>query len=138
VGRRSAFADPAAHVILDAVMSKEPLAPVVATGDNQWGDIVRWVVYATIEAEELGISSENLEASRGGTNPAIQRLLGETGELGSMLGLSNTFAADVIAAVGNYGEIYYRAFGPGTPLALPRGLNDLWTNGGLMYSPPFR
>jgi general L-amino acid transport system substrate-binding protein len=138
VGRRSAFADPEAHVILDAVMSKEPLAPVVATGDNQWGDIVRWVVYATIEAEELGISSENLEASRGGTNPAIQRLLGETGELGSMLGLSNTFAADVIAAVGNYGEIYDRAFGPGTPLALPRGLNDLWTNGGLMYSPPFR
>jgi general L-amino acid transport system substrate-binding protein len=138
VGRRSAFADPAAHVILDVVMSKEPLAPVVATGDNQWGDIVRWVVYATMEAEELGISSENLESSMGGTNPAVQRLLGETGELGAMLGLSNTFAADVIAAVGNYGEIYDRAFGPETPLALPRGLNDLWTNGGLMYSPPFR
>jgi general L-amino acid transport system substrate-binding protein len=138
VGRRSAFADPAAHVILDVVMSKEPLAPVVATGDNQWADIVRWVVYATIEAEELGISSANLADSQGGTNPSVQRLLGETGELGAMLGLSNTFAADVIAAVGNYGEIYDRAFGPDTPLTLPRGLNDQWTNGGLMYSPPFR
>ena len=138
VGRRSAFADPDAHVILDAVMSKEPLAPVVATGDNQWGDIVRWVVYATMEAEELGITSANLAENQGGTNPSIQRLLGETGELGAMLGLSNTFAADVITAVGNYGEIYDRAFGPDTPLTLPRGLNDLWTNGGLIYSPPFR
>jgi general L-amino acid transport system substrate-binding protein len=138
VGRRSAFADPAAHVILDVVMSKEPLGPVVATGDNQWGDIVRWVVYATMEAEELGISSDNIGEFAGSANPEIQRLLGETGELGSLLGLSNTFAADVISSVGNYGQIYDRSFGPDTALALDRGLNDLWTNGGLMYSPPFR
>jgi general L-amino acid transport system substrate-binding protein len=138
VGRKSAFASPDDHVILDVVMSKEPLAPVVATGDNQWGDIVTWVVNATIEAEELGVSAANLAEMQGGTNPSIQRLLGETGELGAMLGLPNDFAAKVIMAVGNYGEIYDRAFGPETPLALERGLNELWTNGGLMYSPPFR
>jgi general L-amino acid transport system substrate-binding protein len=138
VGRKSTFANPDDHVILDVVMSKEPLAPVVATGDNQWGDIVTWVVNATIEAEELGVSSANLAEMQGGTNPSVQRLLGETGELGAMLGLSNDFATKVIAAVGNYGEIYDRAFGPDTSLALERGLNELWTNGGLMYSPPFR
>jgi general L-amino acid transport system substrate-binding protein len=84
------------------------------------------------------VSSANLAEMQGGTNPNIQRLLGETGELGAMLGLPNDFAAKVIAAVGNYGEIYDRAFGPDTSLALERGLNELWTNGGLMYSPPFR
>lgn len=138
VGRRSTFAEPDEHVILDVVMSKEPLAPVTATGDNQWGDIVRWVVLATIQAEELGISSANLAEFQGGENPEVQRLLGETGELGSLLGLADTFVVDVITAVGNYGEIYDRAFGPDTALALERGPNDLWTNGGLMYSPPFR
>jgi general L-amino acid transport system substrate-binding protein len=138
VGRRSTFANPDDHVILDVVMSKEPLAPVTATGDNQWADIVRWVVYATIEAQELGITSANLAEFQGGENPVVQRLLGETGELGAMLGLPNDFAVTVITAVGNYGEIYDRAFGPDTPLALERGPNELWTNGGLMYSPPFR
>jgi general L-amino acid transport system substrate-binding protein len=138
VGRRSAFATPDDHVILEAVISKEPLAPVVASGDDQWADIVRWVVYATIEAEEQGITAENLAEFQGGDNPTVQRLLGETGELGSLLGLENDFVVDVIAAVGNYGQIYERAFGPETALALDRGLNELWTNGGLMYSPPFR
>lgn len=140
VGRRSAFANPADHVILDVTMSKEPLAPVVASGDPQWADIVEWVVYATIEAEELGVTSENIGEFAGSDNPVIQRLLGETGDLGSMLGLSNEFAANVISAVGNYGEIYDRAFGPGTTLDLGRDgtLNALWTDGGLMYAPPFR
>jgi general L-amino acid transport system substrate-binding protein len=138
VGRRSAFANPDEHVILDAVMSKEPLGPVVASGDDQWADIVRWVVYATIEAEEQGITSENLAEFQGGENPNVQRLLGETGELGSLLGLENDFVVDVITAVGNYGQIYDRAFGPETTLDLERGPNALWTNGGLMYSPPFR
>lgn len=138
VGRRSAFENPDDHVILDAVMSKEPLAPVVASGDDQWADVVRWVVYSTIEAEEQGITSDNLSEFQGGTNPAVQRLLGETGELGSLLGLDNDFVVDVISAVGNYGQIYDRAFGPDTALALDRGPNELWTNGGLMYSPPFR
>ncbi len=138
VGRRSTFASPDDHVILDVVMSKEPLAPLTAHGDNQWSDVVTWVVNSTMEAEELGITSENIGEFAGGENPVIQRLLGETGELGSLLGLSNTFVVDVISSVGNYGEIYDRSFGPDTALALERGPNDLWTNGGLMYSPPFR
>lgn len=140
VGRRSAFANPDDHVILDVTMSKEPLGPVVADGDNQWGDIVEWVVYATIQAEELGITSENVAEFAGSENPVIQRLLGETGDLGTGLGLENDFVVDVISSVGNYGEIYDRAFGPDTALDLGREgtLNALWTNGGLMYSPPFR
>jgi general L-amino acid transport system substrate-binding protein len=138
VGRRSAFEAPDDHVILEAVMSKEPLGPVVAAGDDQWADIVRWVVNATIQAEEYGITSDNLAEFQGGDNPELSRFLGETGELGSLLGLGNDFIVAVISAVGNYGQIYDRAFGPDTSLALERGLNELWTNGGLMYSPPFR
>ena len=139
VGRRSAFANPDDHVILDVVMSKEPLGPVVASGDNQWADVVRWVVYATIMAEELGITSENIAEYQASEDPVVQRLLGALGtEMGSTLGLANDFAVTVIASVGNYGEIYDRAFGPDTALALERGLNDIWTNGGLLYSPPFR
>jgi len=139
VGRRSTFANPDDHVILDVVMSKEPLGPVVASGDNQWADVVRWVVYATIMAEELGISSENIAEYQASEDPVVQRLLGALGtEMGATLGLANDFAVPVIAAVGNYGEIYDRAFGPDTALALERGLNDIWTNGGLLYSPPFR
>jgi general L-amino acid transport system substrate-binding protein len=138
VGRRSAFENPDDHIILDVVLSKEPLAPIVAGGDDQWADIVRWVVYATLEAEELGITSDNLAESQGGDNPAVQRLLGETGELGSLLGLENDFVVDILTAVGNYGQIYDRAFGADTALALERGPNALWTDGGLMYSPPFR
>ncbi len=138
VGRRSTFANPDDHVILDVVMSKEPLAPLTAHGDDQWTDVVTWVVNSTMEAEELGITSANIGEFAGGENPVVQRLLGETGELGSLLGLSNTFVVDVISSVGNYGEIYDRAFGPDTALALERGPNALWTNGGLMYSPPFR
>jgi general L-amino acid transport system substrate-binding protein len=140
LGRRTSFADPEAHVILDATMSKEPLAPVVAAGDNNWGDIIRWIVFATIEAEEQGIDSTNIAEFQGSDNPVVQRLLGETGELGSALGLSDDFVVNVISQVGNYGEIYDRAFGPETALALNREgtVNDLWTKGGLMYSPPFR
>ncbi len=140
VGRRTSFANPDDHVILDVTMSKEPLAPVVAAGDSQWGDIVRWVVYATMQAEEFGITSENIGDFAATDNPAIARFLGQTDELGAALGLSNDFVANVISAVGNYGEIYDRAFGPDTALALSRAgtLNALWTNGGLIYSPPFR
>lgn len=140
LGRRTSFADPEAHVILDATMSKEPLGPVVAAGDNNWSDIIRWVVNATIEADEQGIDSTNIAEFQGGDNPVVARLLGETGELGSMLGLSDDFVVNVISQVGNYDEIYGRAFGPESALALNREgtLNDLWTNGGLMYSPPFK
>lgn len=138
VGRRSTFENPEEHVILDVTMSKEPLAPLVAAGDDQWKDVITWVVNSTIEAEELGIDSTNIGDMAGGDNPVVQRLLGETGELGSTLGLSDTFVVDVITAVGNYGEIYDRAFGPDTALDLERGPNALWTNGGLLYAPPFR
>jgi general L-amino acid transport system substrate-binding protein len=136
VGRRTAMADPAAHVILDGTISKEPLGPLTAHGDHNWNDIVSWVVYATINAEELGITSENIGDFAGSANPVISRFLGESGELGSAFGLDNDFVVDVISAVGNYGEIYDRAWGD----ELPRvgGANDLWTNGGMMYSPPFK
>jgi general L-amino acid transport system substrate-binding protein len=139
-GRRSATADPSAHVILDLTISKEPLAPLTAHGDSNWNDIVSWVVYATIEAEELGITADNISEFAGSANPVVARFLGETGELGSALGLENDFVVDVISAVGNYGEIYERAFGPESGLELPRegGPNAHWTEGGMMYSPPFK
>jgi len=139
-GRRSATADPSAHVILDDTLSKEPLAPLTAHGDTNWNDIISWVVYATIEAEELGITAENIGEFAGSANPVVARFLGETGELGSALGLENDFVVDVLSAVGNYGEIYERAFGADSGIELPRegSANAHWLDGGLMYSPPFK
>lgn len=140
LGRRSSFADPEAHTILAATISKEPLGPVTAHGDANWSDIVRWVVFATIQAEELGIDSTNVDSFAGGDNPVVARFLGEDGGYGTALGISDDFTVQVIKAVGNYGEIYDRSFGPDTALNLGREgtLNALWTEGGLMYSPPFR
>ena len=132
------LSDPAAHVILEETMSKEPLAPAVRHGDNNWFDIVKWTVFCTINAEELGIASDNVDTFLGGEDPVIQNLLGETGDLGLALGLNNDFCYQVVKQVGNYGEIYNRNLGPDTPFNVPRGLNDLYTNGGLLYSPPFR
>ena len=132
------LSDPAAHVILEETMSKEPLAPAVRHGDNNWYDIVKWTVFCTINAEELGIASDNIDTFLGGEDPVIQNLLGETGDLGLALGLNNDFCYQVVKQVGNYGEIYNRNLGPDTPFNVPRGLNDLYTNGGLLYSPPFR
>ncbi|MBP6787363.1 MAG: amino acid ABC transporter substrate-binding protein [Candidatus Promineofilum sp.] len=132
------LSDPAAHVILEETMSKEPLAPAVRHGDNNWYDIVKWTVFCTINAEELGIASDNVDTFLGGEDPVIQNLMGETGDLGLALGLNNDFCYQVVAQVGNYGEIYNRNLGPDTPFNVPRGLNDLYTNGGLLYSPPFR
>ncbi|HXF84326.1 MAG TPA: amino acid ABC transporter substrate-binding protein [Anaerolineales bacterium] len=123
------------HVILDLVMSKEPLAPAVVQGDDKWADVVRWVVYGMIQAEELGITSQNVDSFLTSEDPVVRRLLGVEGELGSKLGLTNDFVYRVIKLVGNYGEVYERNL---APFGLTRGLNDLWTNGGLMYSPPFR
>ncbi len=137
-GRRTTFADPAAHVILDDVLSKEPLGPVVPMGDPQWFDIVKWVVFATFEAEELGITSENVASMVGGDDPVVRRFLGDEGDLGQAMALSNDFVVKVISGVGNYGEIFARNLGPDTPFALERGLNALWKDGGLLYSPPFR
>lgn len=136
---RGVLPDPDAHVILDVTLSKEPLGPAVRHGDDQWFDIVQWTVFATIAAEEYGITSENvMEMVDSSDNPEVLRLLGVEGELGSRLGLSNDFAVNVISAVGNYGEIYDRNLGEGTPTFIPRGLNSLYTDGGLLYSPPFR
>jgi general L-amino acid transport system substrate-binding protein len=126
------FAD---HVILDVVMSKEPLAPAVAQGDDKWADAIHWVVYGMIQAEELGITSENVDSFLTSQDPVVRRLLGVEGELGAKLGLSNDFIYRVIKLVGNYGEVYERNLGP---FNLARGQNSLWTDGGLMYSPPFR
>ncbi len=138
LSRRSQFPKPADHVILDAVLSKEPLAPAVTASDPRWASVVRWVVYGLIEAEELGISSQNLSQFQTSPDPVVKRLLGKEGDLGQSLGLSPDFVAKAIRHVGNYGEIYERSLGSKTPLNLPRGLNNLWNKGGLMYAPPFR
>lgn len=123
------------HIILDLVMSKEPLAPAVAQGDEKWADVVHWVVYGLIEAEEHGITSENVDTFLTSEDPVIRRLLGVEGELGSKLGLSNDFVYRAIKHVGNYGEIFERNLGP---FSLERGQNALWTDGGLMYAIPMR
>jgi general L-amino acid transport system substrate-binding protein len=138
VSQQILLAEPDAHVILDETMSKEPLGPMTRHGDNNWGDIVMWTVNCTFEAEEWGIDSTNVDDFLGGDNPKIQNLLGETGELGSLMGLENDWCYQVIKQVGNYAEIYNRNLGPDTPFDLPRGLNSQWTDGGLLYSPPFR
>ncbi len=137
---RATFADASEHVILPEIISKEPLALVVRHGDNQWADIVRFTFDALIAAEEFGITSANVEemAAAAGTNPEINRLLGTEGELGAMMGLDKDWAKRAILAGGNYGEIFEANIGASTPIALSRGLNALWTQGGLQYSPPFR
>ena len=135
---RSGFANPEDHIILPEIISKEPLTPVVAHGDDQWFDVVKTVLAVLINAEELGVTQDNVDAQRSSDNIKIRRLLGTEGGFGQNdLGLSATFAADVIKAVGNYGEIYDRYMGPsGISFTLPRGQNELWNNGGLIYAPP--
>ena len=137
---RSGFDDPGAHVILPETISKEPLTPVVAHGDDQWFDLVKTVMYVLINAEELGVTQANVDQQRNSDNIVIRRMLGVEGEFGQAdLGLDADFAVDVIKAVGNYGEIYDRYMGPdGDAFTLPRGQNELWTNGGLIYAPPLR
>ncbi len=136
---RAAFENPGDHVVLPEIISKEPLGPLVRHGDQQWGDIVRWTLNALISAEELGITSANIdELSKGTNNPEINRILGTEGDLGAMFGLDKKWAYRAIKAGGNFGEIFEKNIGENTPLGLSRGLNALWTNGGLIYSPPFR
>ena len=143
VARRTAFANPDEHLILEDVLSKEPLGPVAPLGDPQWFNVIKWTVFATIEAEELGITSENVtEMVETSEDPVVQRLLGVTPEgtepFDSGLGLEPDWVVNVISAVGNYGEIYDRNLGPDTDFALERGLNSLWSEGGLLYAPPYR
>lgn len=139
VSIKTTLEDPDAHVILDATMSKEPLGPLVRHGDDQWFDIVKWVTFGTFQAEELGITSANVEEiAATSEDPVVRNLLGAEGDLGQALGLDNDFMVDVIKQVGNYGEIYDRNLGPDTIFQLERGVNAQWTDGGLIYSPPFR
>ena len=139
ISRRTALPQPNNHVVLEEVLSKEPLAPAVAGGDSQWGDVVRWSVYALIGAEELKINSQNVaQLASMSKDPSVRRFLGVEGNLGQGMGLTNDFAARIVKHVGNYGEVYDRNLGPKTKLNLPRGQNNLWSQGGLLYSPPFR
>ncbi len=126
------------HVILPEVISKEPLAPAVRQGDDQWNDIVRWVVYALFEAEEKGITAKNLDEMLKSDDPNIKRMLGVTPGTGKALGLDEKWAYNAIKAVGNYGEMFERHVGKNSPLKLDRGLNDMWTKGGLLYAMPIR
>ncbi|SKB11533.1 putative amino-acid ABC transporter, substrate-binding protein [Planktothrix sp. PCC 11201] len=138
VARRSTLPNSDDHVLLDVTMSKEPLGPVTVNNDSAWFDVVKWTTYALIEAEELGINQGNVDQLKTSENPNIKRFLGTEGDLGKGAGLSNDFAANIVKAVGNYSEVYERNLGQGSQFKLPRGQNALWTNGGLMYSPPFR
>ncbi len=136
---RASFETPGDHVLLPEIISKEPLGPLVRHGDDQWADIARWTLNALVAAEEYGVTSANLEQMVAGTaNPEINRLLGTEGELGAMIGLDAAWAQRAIAAGGNYGEIFAATIGEATPIGLARGLNAQWTQGGLLYSPPFR
>jgi general L-amino acid transport system substrate-binding protein len=139
VSRRSVLANPADHVIMDVTMSKEPLGPMVRHGDDQWFDIAQWTVFVLFAGEEYGITSANVDDVKANTtNPEVARLLGNEGELGAKLGLSNDWAYNVLKQVGNYEEVYNRNLGPDTPTYIPRGYNNLYTKGGLLYAPPFR
>ncbi len=141
---RASFTDPENHIILPEIVSKEPLGPVVRHGDNNWGDIVRWSYFALLIAEEKGINKANLaEIEAAATadanyDPEVRRLLGLDGEMGVKIGLGNDFAKNAIMAGGNYGEIFEANVGTSTPIGLARGLNALWTQGGLQYAAPFR
>jgi general L-amino acid transport system substrate-binding protein len=127
------------HVILPEVISKEPLGPAVRQGDNEWADVVRWTLFAMLQAEEFDITSANVDQVKAeSTNPDIQRFLGVAEEKGTELGLPNDFAYQVVKQVGNYAESFERNVGVNTPLKIERGLNALWTDGGLMYAMPFR
>ena len=135
---RSAFAKPGDHLILPEIISKEPLAPAVRHGDDQWYDIVNFSVLAMIAAEELGITSKNVDKMMKSKDPKIQRFLGVTAGNGKALGLDEKWAYNIIKQIGNYGEVFERNVGVNTPLKIERGLNALWTDGGLMYAPPFK
>ncbi|MEM9509714.1 MAG: amino acid ABC transporter substrate-binding protein [Cyanobacteria bacterium P01_E01_bin.35] len=136
VARRSQTTNPEAHQVLDTVLSKEPIGSVIANGEPAWFDVVTWVTYAVIKAEELQINSGNIEGLIDSKNPQIKRFLGIEGNLGANLDLSADFAKRIVQQIGNYGEIYERNIGQ--PFNLERGANALWKDGGLMYAPPFR
>jgi general L-amino acid transport system substrate-binding protein len=136
--RAANSANPDDYVILPEIISKEPLGPVVRHGDNQFADIVRWAQYAMIEAEEYGITSQNVDEMLKSDNPSIKRILGVTPGMGKALGVDEAWVYTIVKQVGNYGEAFERNLGMGSPLKIDRGINRLWTEGGLQYAPPIR
>ena len=137
-GLRTGLDEPDAHVVLPEILSKEPLGPLVRGDDGRWEDVVRWSLNCMINAEELGVGSADARDPDAASSPAARRLVGLEGEAGAQLGLGASWCADIVAEVGNYAESYERNVGPDTPLGLERGVNALWTDGGLMYAPPIR
>ncbi|ASJ74399.1 Putative amino-acid ABC transporter-binding protein YhdW [Granulosicoccus antarcticus IMCC3135] len=135
---RTGFPESDAHMVLPEVISKEPLGPMVPQDDSRWENIVRWSLNCMINAEELGVTSSNVNDPATANTPAIQRLIGAVDNMGELLGLNKQWCSRIIQQVGNYGEVYDRHLGPDTPLGLERGINELWTNGGLIYAPPVR
>jgi general L-amino acid transport system substrate-binding protein len=133
--RASRAPNPADHVILPEIISKEPLGPAVRHGDDRWFDVVKWSMFAMLEAEEMGLTSKNIDQQASSQNPSIQRIVGATGDVGKMLGVDNKWAFNIIKQVGNYGESFDANL---KPLGFERGLNRLWNQGGLMYAPPIR
>lgn len=131
-------ANPDDHLVLPEIISKEPLALAVRHGDNQWGDVIRWVHYALVNAEELGVTKANVDQMLKSENPEIKRLLGTEGKFGEAVGLTNDWAVRIVKHVGNYGEVFDRNIGEGSPMKIKRGINDLWTKGGLQYGIPVR
>lgn len=136
--QRLKLAKPGDHKVLPEIISKEPLGPVVRQGDDQWFNVVKWTHNAMLNAEELGVSSANVDKMKSSKNPAIRRLLGVEGKYGENIGVSNDWAYNIIKQVGNYSEVFERNVGPKTPLGIARGVNALWSNGGLQYAPPVR
>mgnify|MGYP001795879537 FL=1 len=137
--RRSTLSNPGEHILLEVTMSKEPLGPLTGNNDSAWFDTVKWVTFALIEAEELGLTADNIEETAAASeDPTIKRFVGDEGTLGSDMGLPNDFAMRAVKHVGNYGEVFERNLGADSQFELDRGQNALWTDGGLLYSPPFR
>ena len=129
---------PGDNVVLPDIISKEPLGPAVRFGDDQWLNIVKWTHFAMVNAEELGIGSESLDEALQSSKAEVRRLLGAEENYGEQIGLTKDWAVRIIRHVGNYGEVFERNVGTGSKLAIPRGINSLWTNGGIQYAPPFR
>ncbi|HEV2955353.1 MAG TPA: amino acid ABC transporter substrate-binding protein [Xanthobacteraceae bacterium] len=135
---RLRLANPNDHVVLPEIISKEPLGPAVRHGDDQWFDIVKWVLFAMIIAEEQGLTQKNISEALGSDNPDIKKFVGTEGNYGEQLGLTKDWAVRIVKHVGNYGEVFERNVGQGSPLKIQRGLNALWTKGGIQYAPPIR
>ena len=132
------LAKPEEHVILPDVISKEPLGPAVRQGDVQWFNIVKWVHFAMINAEELGVNSKNIDDALKSEKPDVKRLVGNEGSYGEQIGLTKDWAVRIVRQVGNYGEVFERNVGVDSRLAIPRGINQLWNVGGIQYAPPIR